>query len=131
MISPEQRQELIRMRLEQAHATARSAELLFDNGDARGALNRLYYSMFYAVSALALRDNFQTSKHGQLLGWFNKNFVKTGVFEPVMYRILSNAFDRRTDADYEIKPLPEDSTIPVMIEQMKFFIAQIEAYLQS
>lgn len=93
MIDPAQRFQLIRLRLEQAHETVRSTEHLVEIGDYRTALNRIYYGMFYAVLALALLENFETSKHGQLQGWFNKHFVKTGILEPVLFEMLRIAFD--------------------------------------
>ncbi len=41
------------------------------------AVNRiLCLRSFYMLSALALKHGFSTSKHKQLIGWFNKQFVK-------------------------------------------------------
>ena len=80
MIDHEQHRQLIFLRLKQAHETIGTAQILIGADEYRGALNRLYYAMFYAVLALALYENFQTSKHAQLLVWFNKHFVKTVIF---------------------------------------------------
>ena len=115
MIDLQTRSQLIRLRLQQAHETVQSVETLLAAGDFRAAINRIYYGMFYAVLALALHTNFQTSKHGQLQGWFNKNFIKTGIFEPSFFRMLRVAFDRRQDADYEIKPLPAAADVDLML----------------
>ena len=49
------------------------AELALSNNRLDNAQNRIYYSIFYIVTALAYTDNFITSKHSQLIGWFNKN----------------------------------------------------------
>ncbi len=87
--------------------------------------------MFYAVMALALRDNFQTSKHAQLIGWFNKNYVATGLFSPDLSRMLQESFHRRNDADYEIKPLPDLEEINRMLHNMKRFIATIKAWIEA
>lgn len=131
MIDPTQRLQLIRLRLEQAHETVRSTEHLVEIGDYRTALNRIYYGMFYAVLALALLENFETSKHGQLQGWFNKNFVKTGILEPVLFEMLRIAFDRRNDADYELKPLPQPADLAQMLENMRYFVSRIESYVDD
>jgi uncharacterized protein (UPF0332 family) len=131
MIDPEQREALVKNRLEQAYEIMRTAEKLVEFGDYRSVLNRTYYAMFYALSALALHEDFQTSNHGQLLGWFNKTFVKGGVFEPQLSRILRDAFDRRMDADYEFDPLPDISDIPPMLADMKRFISTIKDYLEE
>jgi len=131
MIEHEQRQQLILLRLKQAHDTIGTSVILIEAGEFRGALNRLYYAMFYAVLALALHENFQTSKHAQLLGWFNKHFVKTGIFEHSMFEVLRKAFDRRNEADYEIKPLPESLEMQELLENATVFVAHIVTYLQK
>ena len=63
---------------------------MLKNNLLRGAVNRIYYAMFYMLLALALKYEFTTSKHGQLIGWFNKNFIK------------HEAFDFRQQGDYGI-----------------------------
>lgn len=71
--------DLINYRLKLSDETIEEAELLIQNGKLRGAINRIYYAIFYSVSALGLKYNFQTSKHEQLIGWFNHEFIKTGM----------------------------------------------------
>ena len=131
MINSEDRNQLIAIRIRQAEKTVQSAEFCLANKEHEMAANRIYYGMFYAVLALALRHGFKTSKHGQLIGWFNREFVKTRQFEPRFSEILKQAFDRRSDADYELATLPSASEIELMLADMKTFIAQIEAFLQK
>ncbi len=44
------------------------------------AMNRIYYAMFYAVQAVLTTKNASFSKHGQVKGYFNKEFVRKGLF---------------------------------------------------
>lgn len=55
--SPEQLQALVRYRLQQAAETLREASLLLDQSAWRGAQNRAYYAMFYAVLALLASED--------------------------------------------------------------------------
>ena len=71
-IEDEDRINLIKYRLEQAGETIQDVQLLIDNDRLRSAVNRIYYGMFYALLALGLAYQFETSKHAQLIGWFNK-----------------------------------------------------------
>ena len=41
-------------RVEQAHETLREADILYAQSALRGAINRAYYAMFYALLALNL-----------------------------------------------------------------------------
>jgi len=54
MIDDESRLQLIDYRVEQAKSTAREAEFLLNNDMLQGAMNRIYYSMFYMLQALSL-----------------------------------------------------------------------------
>ncbi len=127
----EQKEAVIKFRLEQAAEAIQNAELLLKNGAHAAAINRIYYGMFYAVLAMALRYRFDTSKHGQLIGWFNREFVKTGQLEHRLFIILKTAFDRRSEADYELSPLPSPPEIESMLLDMKTFIATIKAWLEA
>jgi uncharacterized protein (UPF0332 family) len=42
-----------------------------EKGKYFAAMNRIYYGLFYVVNCLALIDGFTTSKHTQLIGYFN------------------------------------------------------------
>ena len=68
---------LINYRLQRCDETIKDAQIAVDNNRLHNAENRIYYAIFYVVSTLAIKYDFSTSKHLQLLGWFNKNFIKT------------------------------------------------------
>ena len=70
-----EKETLIKYRISRANETIKEAESAFNNNFLFNAENRIYYAIFYIVSALALKHGFSTSKHHQLLGWFNKEFV--------------------------------------------------------
>ncbi|MHB8907914.1 MAG: HEPN domain-containing protein [Syntrophales bacterium] len=66
-----------------------------------GAVNRIYYAMFYAVSALAFAHGFTTVSHNQLRGYFNREFVKTGLIATQHGKAYGLAFDSRKKGDYD------------------------------
>lgn len=74
----ENQSELVIYRIEQANKTISEVEILIEKNLYNLAINRIYYGMFYMLLALALKNGFKTSKHNQLIGWFNKEYVKTG-----------------------------------------------------
>ena len=129
MIEKEQRQELIRYRIEQAKETAKEADLMLQNNLLRGAVNRIYYAMFYMLLALALKYEFATSKHGQLIGWFNKNFIKNEVFDKEYGKILREAFDFRQQGDYGIFTELVEEDVENKFNLMHEFIAVLSEYI--
>jgi uncharacterized protein (UPF0332 family) len=114
--------ELIDSRIQQAHETISEAEFQINNNYLRIAVNRIYYGMFYILLALALRNNYKTSKHQQLIGWFNKEFVKTGKVDVNIGRIIHKAFEDRSDSDYGIFVEFEKEEVLKKFEDMKMFI---------
>jgi uncharacterized protein (UPF0332 family) len=98
-ISQEDRSALVQLRLEQMRTAARSCRVLLEAGDLQGAANRLYYSVFYTISALALIYEKSFAKHGALIGWFNKEFVNVGKIDRSYGRFINAAWKNRTRGD--------------------------------
>jgi uncharacterized protein (UPF0332 family) len=72
----EDRLNILNYRLEQSKNVIEEIAFHIERGFYVTAVNRIYYAMFYALSALALLYKFETSNHLQLIGWFNKTFIK-------------------------------------------------------
>ncbi len=99
-LTNDQKIQIICVRIENSEQAMRDAETLLDDGSLRGAANRIYYSVFHAVSALALSRGASFKKHSSLLTYFHKEFIKEGVLDRVHGRTVQKAADDRTDADY-------------------------------
>ncbi len=52
-----ERNVYVKYRLETAYKTFEAAKILFENGFFNPAINRLYYSLIYAVNALLVFNN--------------------------------------------------------------------------
>ena len=87
-MKPEQLEDLLFYRIEQARETLREAEILLNESALRGAINRAYYAMFYALLALLATKQLGTSKHSGALALFDREFVKAGVFPRELSRSL-------------------------------------------
>ncbi len=75
------RNQLIAYRMQQAMECIDETLFLLENNKFKIAVNRIYYGMFYSLLALALKKEFESSKHSQLIGWFNKNFIHSGIMD--------------------------------------------------
>ena len=85
--------------------------------------------MFYSLLALALKYRFETSKHSQLIGWFNKNFIHTGIVEVKYGKLINEMFILRTKTDYEVYENPSLDQVNIYYQDMKLFISEIEKLL--
>jgi uncharacterized protein (UPF0332 family) len=130
-VKPEQLEDLLRYRMQQAHDTLEEAQILLDASAVRGTVNRAYYAMFYALLALLATKQLGTSRHSGALSLFDREFVKPGLFPPEFSQSLHLAFERRQTHDCgEMIPLDREvpqETVDAAVE----FVAAIEAYLRS
>jgi uncharacterized protein (UPF0332 family) len=97
------RETIFDYRLRQTEETLTEAVRMQDLGfSPRSIVNRSYYAMFYAVLTLFIKCNtpHKTSKHSEVIGIFNKEFVHTGKVDARFAKMLYDLFDERMESDY-------------------------------
>jgi len=124
------KKSLIQYRLEEAKETVEDVRLLIKNDRLRAAVNRIYYGMFYSLLALGLAHGFETSKHPELIGWFNKNFIHSKKIEPEYGKMINKAYNRRTKGDYDAYVDFDKDIVIEMFKDMKEFISRINKILE-
>lgn len=129
MMQEKDRKVLIEYRIAQAKEAMLEVNKLIENDLLKVAVNRIYYGMFYSLTALSLKYNYQTSKHTQLIGWFNKTFIKEDKISPRYGKILRDAFKNRTDGDYAPYIEFKKKDVLNLYSDMKDFINEVEKLL--
>ncbi len=92
--------------LHKANTALSSAKLLLESGDADGACNRAYYTMFDAARAALMAfqksDEVLTIKtHSGLISSFSLQLVKPGLIDIELGKALNKVEDLRLIADYK------------------------------
>lgn len=131
MIYDEDRQVLIEYRLSQAEQTILEVEKLIEIDLLNVAVNRIYYGMFYCLNALAIQDEFQSSKHLQLIGWFNQTYIKTGMIDVKYGRILRDAYKNRSDGDYAPFIVFGKEDVVSMVDGLKDFVETVSCFIRN
>ncbi len=129
MINEEDRTALVNYRIEQAISTTELSKFLIESDKLIVAVNRIYYGIFYSVTALALKYQFETSKHSQLIGWFNKEFIATKRIDKKYGKILRNAYQNRTKGDYDAFVSFQKEEVSTMLDEMIDFINMVKTLL--
>lgn len=130
-MTDEERYFLIKYRLDEASESINDVELLIANGRFRAANNRIYYGIFYCLLALGVKYGFETSKHQQLIGWFNKTFIKDGLIDVRLGRIVNKAYNVRTKGDYDSFVELDYNSTNELFEEMKDFISHISDFVKQ
>ncbi len=113
---------LIQHRLEKAEGLITEVQFLIDNNHYNTAINRIYYGMFHVLSALELKNNCSSSKHHELLDWFNNEFVAPGKVDKKYGKILNTAYEMRTKVDYDDFAEYSLDEVKTLYNDMKEFI---------
>jgi uncharacterized protein (UPF0332 family) len=130
MITAQDRNSLIECRLGQALETIDLAKFLISSGKLSVAVNRIYFGMYYALTALSLKYKFETSKHGQLIGWFNKEFVSTQLVDMQYGKIIRRAYQNRTKGDYDAFVVFSLEEVESLLIEMVEFIDEIKRLIK-
>lgn len=123
--------ELCRYRFQQADEALEEAKILLAAGHCRGALNRAYYAMFYALQVLVIQNKVKISKHSGLISYFDREFVRPGIIDKKFSKWLHRLFDLRQDADYGDMFTPTGKQCLEALEHAKEFVQRIREHYES
>jgi uncharacterized protein (UPF0332 family) len=127
----EQVKTLINYRLEISLETLEDARLLLSNNRYRSAMNRLYYSCFYAVTALLLSIGLSSKTHKGLKLLFNQHFVKTNIISEKNAVFYSKLFNFRQENDYHYVEYSNEDRLEDLFEEAESFISIIKSIIEK
>jgi uncharacterized protein (UPF0332 family) len=125
-LSHDERNAIANYRVEKAKDTIQEVENIASLGYWNNAANRLYYSAYYAVSALLIKKGYVANTHSGVKNLFALHFVKTGKITKESMRLYSSLFDFRLRSDYDDFFDVDEKDIRTLIEPVKMFICEIE-----
>ena len=125
------KKELMMYRMAGAKEKLDSSKLLLCHGNYKDSIGRSYYAMFSAVRAILALDGIDYSKHAGVIAYFQKEYVKTGKFDKLYSKYLSQAFQIRNQADYEDFYIVSQKDAMEQYEKADEFVKIVETYLES
>ena len=127
----EDRKEYVKYRLEKSIETLEVAELLIENKKWNSAVNRLYYSVYYSVSALLIDQEVSTKTHSGVKTQFFLHYIKTGKIESTLGKVYSDLFDWRQKGDYgDFFDFSEEDVISIL-NPTKKLIEKVKGELEE
>ncbi len=130
-LSDKERAELIEYNLEKTDSMVDEIDFYIRNDKLHTAVNRIYYCVFYILMALALKNKFTTSKHMQLISWFNKEYIHGDVVDKKYSKIIRNIFEQRSKADYDVLAKFSKEQVTALYQDMKDTITTIKNLMQD
>lgn len=93
--------DLVKYRLDSSKERLESAQILLDAGKNKDSIGRSYYAIFTAVKFVLAKDRIDFAKHAGVISYFQKEYIKTGVFDKKYSKYLQEAFQIRNNCDYD------------------------------
>lgn len=117
--------DYIQYRIDKSNEIFEDANLLAENGRWNSCVNRLYYCLFYIVTALLANSGVNAESHNGVKRQFNLLFVKTGKISKEQGKLFSGLFDWRQETDYADFIEFDEDTVKPLLSQVKNFIETI------
>ena len=118
-------------RLDMAKERLNSARILLENRSYKDSVGRSYYAMFTAVRALLALENVDYSKHAGVIAHFQKEYIKTDIFERKYSKYISQAFQIRNNTDYADFFIVSQKEAQEQYERASEFYDAIVSYLSK
>lgn len=125
------RQDYINYRFQKAEEAFDDAQILAKSEKWNAAVNRLYYSCFYAVIALLIKSNIETLTHDGARTQFGLNFIKPGLLDRDMGKLYTKLFDFRQKGDYGDFFDFDSGIVAPLFEQVSLFLSSVKALLSE
>ena len=125
----ENQDDYIKYRFKRAEESFDDALILIENKKWNTSINRLYYSCFYAVIALLLKNGIETHTHDGARIKFGNEFIKTGKIDKKYGKLFSKLFDYRQKGDYgDLFDFDETMVLP-LVDQVKDFVLEVKKFI--
>lgn len=124
-------QEQIDTMLMHASERLRSAYVNQEHGLYNDSISRSYYAAFHAVNAVLYSKGYCFSKHAQVIGTFNKEFINKGIFTQECGKAFANLFDLRIDADYDYYRIYSKEESKAAIDNAELILNAVKNYFSS
>lgn len=118
-------------RYEQALRSLTSANLLIQHGDFEGAANRAYYAVFHGMRSILALEEKDFSKHSAVISYFRKEYIKTGIFPVEASITIGDAFDIRSDSDYDDEYDIDEENIKSLVTRVDTMLKLFKTYLDT
>jgi Uncharacterized conserved protein related to C-terminal domain of eukaryotic chaperone, SACSIN len=125
-LTQEQRISIVRYRMENAEKTFAEVAVHRENGFYNTAVNRLYYSCYYAATAILVANGIEVKSHDGVRMNLGKHIVQTGMLSPELGRFFSRLFSKRSTGDYDDFFNHTLENVDELIPDAKLFIQAIK-----
>jgi len=119
----------VKANMERAEQAVDAARKLASDGYYDFAASRAYYAVFYAASALLLKEGLEYSKHSGVIAAVHQRFIKTGRLEKEFGKNLNWLFELRSIGDYGVTVHVPKADVELAIIAAASFLERVRSII--
>lgn len=128
-LSNTDKDDIINYRIEKSNQTLKEAIDNASLGNWSLAANRLYYSTFYLVLAINLKNGIVTKTHNGTFSSFSKEFIATGRLSKKEASLYRRLFTMRQSGDYDDLFDWEEEDVAPLIPDVEKLLDKLRSFL--
>ena len=125
------KKELSNYRLNEAKECLDTAKKLITMRKYKDANNRAYYSVLYAVKSVLAIEGKDFKRHKDVMAYFNKTYVKEGVFSRDLGKKIAKMAIIREASDYKDFYVATKEEAEEQLDVAEYTIESIEKHLND
>ena len=122
---------LAKYRMETSMETLNVARECLENKHFKDSINRAYYASFYAARAVLALERVDFKRHKDVIAYFNKNYVATGIFDREIGRNLARLKQKREQSDYDDFFISSKEEAQKQFDNAESIVAAIIEYMRK
>ena len=123
--------DLSKYRIQEAEDTLKVANNCLRDGFYKDAINRSYYSTFYAIKAVLALGTIDFKRHKDVVAYFNKEYVATEIFSKEVGRRLATLKQLREKSDYDDFYIASKEKATEQVETAELILKEVGKYLKE
>ncbi|AQG81723.1 HEPN domain-containing protein [Spirosoma montaniterrae] len=115
------KEDVVAYRLQKAVTDLDTAKAMAAIQQWDGAINRLYYAAFHALTAIMLEEDIRVKSHKGVMMMLGDQYIKTNRIDGQWGKFYSHLFKSRNDSDYEdFAVFTADDVLPLLTQTEEF-----------
>ena len=123
--------DLSAYRLQEAKDSLKVAENCLKENFYKDSINRSYYAAFYAVKSVLALKTIDFKRHKDVMAYFNKEYVASGVFPREIGRLIGMMQRVREKSDYDDFYIASKEKAEEQFESATIVIEAVKKYLEK
>ena len=130
MLKDEEREALVKYRIEKAYGTLVEAKDCAEDNHWTLTANRLYYAVYYASKALLIQNGIVAKSHEGVIGMIGQNFVVPGIITLDQAKLLARLQNMRKTGDYDDFKEWHQEDVEPLFEKVEDYINKIKELVE-